>query len=154
MAIHQLIAYWTLAAYPVLVILTYIYYLVRRLRGWSRLSEATARPQPIPDANRQDLYLNLTTKGPKALMYHVLFDVECRVRDPLGQEHVTAEHGLQLFRGTFHAGYPHGFDQAPAVVPGTYTVTWVERRPPGSGKWRVMHRARLDVPAYIPAVAS
>ncbi len=152
-ATHKVGAYWTVVAYPVLMAATYAFYLIRRLRGWNRLWRATSQPHEVAGENRQDLNLHLETTGHVALMYHVLFDVECRVCDPLGQEYVMTEHGIQFFRGRFYANYPYGFDQAPAVVPGRYTVTWVQAKPPGSGKWRVMHSARVDVPALNPAAA-
>jgi len=148
-ATGRLVALWTIAAYPVLMAATYLSYLVRRLRGWNRLWRPDARPVPLAD--RQVLTLALMSKQPPALLLGIWFEIACIVRDPLGAEYEASAKDVQLNRGVFYCQYPDMFGKVPALMPGRYEVTWREEKPVGSGRWHLLDRSGVDVPAWAPA---
>ena len=140
-------ALWTTIAYLVLVAATYLTYLRRRLRGRNRLWLPEALPVSLPD--RQVLTLALTSKEPPALLLGRWFEVACVVRDPLSAEYETRDVGLH--RGRFSCQYPEMFGQVPALRQGHYEITWREEKPVGSGRWHLMDRSRVEIPAGAPA---
>lgn len=89
------------------------------------------------------------TTGPVALLLNVPLEITCCVRDPAGNEFEAND--VRGFRGQIYCTYPAQFSRAPALTPGIYTVTWRERKPPESGKWRVVDVSRVEVPAEAPA---
>jgi hypothetical protein len=146
-ATGRLVALWTIVAYPVLMAATYLSYLVRRLRGWNRLWRPEARP--VSPADRQVLPLALISNQPPALLLGRWFEVACVVRDPLGAEYETKD--VQLNRGRFSCQYPDMFGKVPALRQARYEVTWREEKPVGSGRWHLMDRSSVHVPAWAPA---
>lgn len=145
---HRPGALWTLAAYPAYVIGTFGVYVTRRLSGWNRLWQRESRIAHPPDGPSQ-LNLSIMTTGPVALLLNVPLEITCCVRDPAGNEFEAND--VRGFRGQIYCTYPAQFSRAPALTPGIYTVTWRERKPPESGKWRVVDVSRVEVPAEAPA---
>ena len=76
-------------------------------------------------------------------------EITCHVRTPADSE-FEADLVRGFFRGQMFCMYPIEFSGAPTLTPGTYTVTWGERKPPESGKWRVTDVSRVEVPAQVP----
>ena len=145
-ATHRPAALWTIFAYPILLVLTYGFYVVRRLRGWNRLWK---REPPLISHTAGQLNVALMTTEPQLLLLGVGYDVSCRIRDPQGREFEGDPTGFH--RGRLYCSYPGQFRGAPALTPGIYTVIWRERKPPESGKWRVIDASRVKVPAQQPA---
>jgi hypothetical protein len=149
-ATHQLAALWTIFAYPTLLVLTFVFFVTRRLRGWSRLWKHESRIDSSPGTARL-LSLSLRTTGPVALLLGVPLDITCYVRDPVGDEYEAGAEAVRLFRGLLYCVYPTDFPGAAELTPGTYMVTWRERKPAKSGKWHVMDVSRVQVPSQSSA---
>jgi hypothetical protein len=130
---------WTVYAYTSGLVLLGIGRIPVRLLGYNGLWERVVVPQAEP-AGGWLLGLQLNFKKAPALRlgYH---QIVCEVRDPDGK---TYESGHIDGGGTMvHCLYPAYFSGAPAVIPGTYAVTWRERTPPETGKQTVMDTGRL-----------
>lgn len=132
---------WTIYAYTSAVVALYVGRITLRMFGFNGLWERVAMAQADP-AGGWLLDLQLNFRKPPALRvgYH---QIVCEVRDPDGttyeSEHIDGA-------GTMvHCRYPAYFTGAPAVMPGTYTVTWQERTPPKTGDQRVMDSGRLKI---------
>jgi hypothetical protein len=143
---------WTLCAYAIFFGGTYLICLVLRLTGWHRLWQPSHLEQTSPSGHLQ---LQLDFKGPAGMrLARVPHEFTCEIRDPTGARSKTRPGSVGGGGVAVWCGYPSDFDGAPALVPGTYTVTWKERRPkqvpgrqpPGaSGKWRLMDADRFTV---------
>jgi hypothetical protein len=143
---------WTLCAYAIFFGGTYLICLVLRLTGWHRLWEPSHREHTSPSGSLQ---LQLDFKGlPAMRQARVPHEFTCEVRDPSGAGYKTRPGTVGGGGSAVWCYYPSDFDGAPAVVPGTYTVTWEERRPrqvpgrqpPGSGgRWHLMDADRFTV---------
>jgi hypothetical protein len=142
---------WTLAALPIFVVGTFGFYVIRRLRGWNRLWKRGSRIAYPSDRSPQ-LNLTLGTAVPYALLIGVTIDITCRVRHPSGAEFEADANYVRMFRGLISTTYPDLFPRAPELTPGTYTVTWLERKPPDSesARWHVIDASRVRVPAQVP----
>jgi len=132
---------WTVYAYTSAVVALYVGRIALRMSGFNGLWERVAMAQADP-AGGWLLDLQLNFKKPPALRlgYH---QIVCEVRD---SDDRTYESGHIDGGGTIiHCLYPAYFTGAPAVMPGTYAVTWRERTPPETGKQRVMDSGRLKI---------
>ena len=142
---------WTLWAYAIFFGGTYLICLVLRLTGWHRLWEPSHSEQASPG----QLHLQLDFKGPAGMrLARVPYEFTCEIRDPSGARYKTRPDSVDGGGVAVWCFYPSGFDGAPALVPGIYTVQWKERRPrqvPGrqppeaSGRWRLMDADRFTV---------
>jgi hypothetical protein len=140
-AIHQATALWTIIAYAILLGATYGYFVVRRLSGWNRFWRRETQVESHPGGQR--LNLSLHFKGPVANRLGPPTEFRCEVKDPAGVVH-AANHvgggGAVVF-----CAYPENFGQAAALSRGIHTVTWLERKLPGPGKWRPSDVSRVKV---------
>jgi hypothetical protein len=141
-ATGRLTALWTIAAYPVLVAGTYTSYLIRRLRGWNSLWKRDTSIASLPAGGRR-LTLSLDTKERHGLRPGVEMEYICEVRDPGGQEYKADASGGPVRVSCY---YPDSFGEVPALMPGTYEVTWRERKRGKPGRWRVMDTYRVEIP--------
>jgi hypothetical protein len=141
-ATGRLVALWTIAAYPVLVAGTYTSYLIRRIRGWNSLWKRDTSIASLPAGGRR-LTLSLDTKERHGLRPGLEMEYTCEVRDPGGQEYKADASGGPVRVSCY---YPDSFGDVPALMPGTYEVTWRERKRAGPGKWRVMDTYRVEIP--------
>ncbi len=141
-ATGRLAALWTIAAYPVLVAGTYTSYLIRRLRGWNSLWKRDTSIASLPAGGRR-LTLALDTKERHGLRPGLEMEYICEVRDPGGQEYKANASGSPVRVSCY---YPDSFGEVPALMPGTYEVTWRERKRAEPGRWRVMDTYRVEIP--------
>jgi hypothetical protein len=143
---------WTLLAYAIFFVGTYLICLVLRLTGWHRVWESSHREMASPSGQLQ---LQLDFKGPAGMrLARVPSEFSCEIRSPSGVRYKTRPDSVGGGGVAVWCNYPSDFEGAPAVVPGIYTVTWRERRhrqvparqPSGaSGKWRLMEADRFRV---------
>ena len=143
---------WTLWAYAIFLGGTYLICLGLRLTGWHRLWEPSHREQTSPSRHLQ---LQLDFKGlPAMRLATVPHEFTCEARDPSGARFKTRPGTVGGGGSAVWCNYPSDFDGASALVPGTYTITWKERRPrqvPGQqpprsgGRWRLMDADRFTL---------
>jgi len=140
----------TIFAYPIVVGLTYLFFVARRLAGWNRLWRRESRVVPIPEGRQ--VQFSLRYKAPIALLQGVTMEISCDLRDPGGWE-IRGE-DVSGHRGQLYKTYHDLYDRTSSLVPGTYWVLWKDRKVPGSGKWRVFDAHRITLPPLPPADAA
>jgi hypothetical protein len=142
---------WTLWAYAIFFVVTYLICLVSRLAGWHRLWEPSHREQWLPVGQLQ---LQLDFKGLAGMrLARVAHEFTCEACDPSGAWYKTRPGSVGGGGVAVFCNYPGDFDGAPALVPGFYTVVWKERRPrqvpgrtdPVGGRWHLMDADRFTV---------
>ncbi len=130
-------------AYPIGLVLIYGFYLVGWLFGWSRPWRREWQRQPAPDG--PGLYVSLRpNEALKMAGHQEKPEYGLVIRDPKGRR-FRAGH-VHQDAGQMYCVYPDLFDGAPAVTPGRYWISWQERTPAGSGKWRVFDAYRIKIP--------
>jgi hypothetical protein len=137
---HHLIAIWTVAAYPIYLLLAWCAYTVARLRGWNRLWKRDIRVSPTETGPQ--INASLAPAHPETMLTGDGYEIDCWVTDPAGTE---TKGRMASFRFRAHSSYPGMFAGVTQVVPGTCTVIWREQKPPTIGKWRVIDAARVTV---------
>jgi hypothetical protein len=159
LATHQPIALLTFLAYPTLFAATYVFYVGRRLTGWSRNRTRpptgwsrrwTRHPQIAQDGMHVDFQIRV--KGNPFLMPLPLnSQIECSVWSPAGHEtRVTNVNALGA-RGWVYFSYPDPPYLAPLPF-GSYWVTWQWRDPAGSPRWHTYDAHRVVIPATAAAL--
>jgi hypothetical protein len=130
-------------AYPIGLVLIYGFYLVGWHFGWSRPWHREWQRQPPPDG--PGLYVSLRPNGASEMAgRRERPEYSLVIRDPTGRN-FRAGHVYQI-AGQMYCLYPDRFDGAPTVTPGSYWISWQERKPTGSGKWRVFDAYRIKIP--------
>jgi hypothetical protein len=132
--------YWSLIAWFVVIGAATGFFLGRAMFGgnglWRRDFAATPENQ---------VHLSLHYKGKVAdRLFTSGPELSCTVEDPRGIRH-AANH---VFGGgsQVYCTYPGFFPGASAVMPGTYSVSWRERKltQSGPGKWHLMDVGQFD----------
>ena len=144
LATRQPVALLSFLAYPVVLAGACIFFVSRRLTGWSRLWREEAH---VPLDGTQFSAVLRNRRFPLPLPLPVPCEVTCVIRDPAGREtrieHVSALNG----HGFVSFSYP-AFGPGPAPLPpGKYWIAWQWRKPDKSPRWHTYHAQLLTVEA-------
>jgi hypothetical protein len=145
LATRQPVALLSVLAYPVLFAGACIFFISRRLRGWSRLWRVETVHVPLDGTQFSAVLRN--KRFPLPLPLPVPCEVTCVVRDPAGREtrieHVSALSG----HGFVSFSYPEFGPLPVPLAPGRYSIAWQWRIPDKSPRWHTYHAQLFTVQA-------
>jgi hypothetical protein len=150
LATRQPVALLSFLAYPVVFAGACIFFVSRRLTGWSRLWRTQVH---VALDGRQLSAVLRNKRFPLPLPLPVPCEVTCVIRDPAGRETRIEQVSALSGHGFVSFSYPEFGPEPVPLAPGKYWIAWQWRKPDKSPRWHTYHthlstvQARAELPS-------